>query len=116
MVSHRWIKQYLGQHVQCHTPYGTFHGVLVQATKSHLILAPVSMSHRGVSGMNGVQPDYRPFPMGPGGPGPGGPMGPGGPGGPGGPMGPGGGGGGGWHVAIPLAAILGVTALGLHWW
>ncbi len=52
----------------------------------------------------------RPFgmgPMGPQGPGPG--PGPGQ-----GPSGPGPGSG--WHMAIPLAAILGITALGMHWW
>ncbi|MCL6515443.1 hypothetical protein [Alicyclobacillus sp.] len=37
-----------------------------------------------------------------------------------GPTGPMGGGppwgGGGWNLAIPLAAILGITAIGIHWW
>jgi hypothetical protein len=38
------------------------------------------------------------------------PLGPGGPGGFGGPP-PGGG----WHIAIPIVAILGITAIGMHW-
>lgn len=104
MVSYRWAKQYLGQHIQCHTPYGIFHGVLIKTTKSHVILAPTYSAASGMPASASMHEDYRQYPMGPG---PGGPMGPG-PGGPG--------GGGGWHMAIPLAAILGITALGLHWW
>jgi hypothetical protein len=59
----------------------------------------------------GYTPFHRQFPMGP--------YGPKGPTGPYGPMGPGPGSpgpGGGWQLAIPLAAILGITAVGMHWW
>ncbi len=92
MITHHYIRKFLGQHVQCHTHYGTFQGVIVNLTKHHIILGVVPAEHHP-----------RQMPMGPGGP-----MGPG----PGGPMGPGGG----WHMAIPLAAIIGITALGMHWW
>ena len=115
------VLQYVGQHIQCHTYYGTFHGVVVHCTKHHLILAPLhphtgrpvpppriitayGRDHYATGG------GMRPFgmgPMGPQGPGPG--PGPGQ-----GPSGPGPGSG--WHMAIPLAAILGITALGMHWW
>ena len=109
MITHKIVRKFIGQHVECHTPYGTIHGIVVHATKHHVFLAPIAVvSHPNEPPVRGMTPDYRPFPMGPGGPpmGPGGPMGGPGPGGPG----------GGWHVAIPLAAILGITALGLHWW
>lgn len=104
LLSHRFVKKYMGQHVHCHTHYGTFQGVIVHCTKEHVFLAPVTRDGYGWG--EGPMADGRPYPMGPGGPG--GPMGPG--------PGWGGGGGGGWHLAIPLAAVLGITALGLHWW
>lgn len=112
MYSHRNARQYIGQHVHCHTHFGTFEGVILHCTKEHLILAPVQKTAQPnmAGGMPGagmpmtVDPDrYGP------GPGPGGQGGPGGPGGQGGP-------GSGWHFAIPLAAILGITAVGMHWW
>jgi hypothetical protein len=110
MVSRRHIQKYIGQHVHCHTHYGTFEGVIVHCTKEHIFLAPAVNQPDG-EGWDGTEmASGRPYPLGPGGP-----MGPG----PGGPMGPGpgwGGGGGGWHLAIPLAAILGITAVGMHWW
>lgn len=109
MYTHRHIRPYIGKHVQCHTHFGTFQGVIVHCTKEHLVLMPVAQTARyGMDDGAGMD-DGRPWGM--GGPGPGGPVGPGG-----GPMGPGGGGGGGWHFAIPLAAILGITAVGMHWW
>lgn len=118
MYSHRHLRQYIGQHVRCHTHYGAFEGVIMHCTKDYVILAPAAGIRGGdehlpqAAGLGSLPgpADGRPFPMG----GPGGPMG-----GPGGPMGPSGGpgwGGGGWHFAIPLAAILGITAVGMHWW
>lgn len=102
MSLRRHFLQFVGQHVECHTYYGSFHGVIVHCTKHHLILRPI---HPGPNRL--VPPPailvadastgYRQMPMGPMGPGQGG-------------QGPNG-----WQMAIPLAAILGVTALGLHW-
>ncbi len=109
MISHRHAQKLLGQHVQCHTVYGTFHGVIVHSTSNHLILAP-ALSEEYPGAMESAMHEEVRW-----GPGPGGPAGPGGPMGPQGP-GPGGGGGGGWHMAIPLAAILGITVVGMHWW
>ncbi|QSO49150.1 hypothetical protein [Alicyclobacillus mengziensis] len=112
MYTHRHVRPYIGKHVQCHTHFGTFEGIVVHCTKEHLILMPAAQAaaHHTMDGGMGYG-EGRPFGMGPwgGGPaGPGGPMGPGGQG----PAGPGGG----WHFAIPLAAILGITAVGMHWW
>ena len=92
-LDYRKLRKYIGFHVQCHTHYGTYQGVIVHCTKRHVILAPIQ--HVSAHG--------RYYPMGHG------PMGPGGPGG------PGPGWGGGWGLAIPLAAILGITAIGMHW-
>ena len=96
-------KNYIGQHIQCHTHFGTFQGVVVHLTKHHIILGRVPVSREQVD-FNPIvigMEDGRPFGFGPmgGGPGPGNP-------------GPGGR----WHMAIPLAAILGITAVGMHWW
>lgn len=101
MVSHRHVRKYVGQHVHCHTHFGTFQGVIVHVGKHHIILGSVPTRLPGYE----VDPAaYMERQM---------PMGPGGPGGPGGrPPG----GGGGWHMAIPIAAILGITAVGMHWW
>lgn len=115
MVSHHHAKKYLYQHVQCHTCFGTFHGVIIRCTKHHIVLGSIGFDRVPI-----VDDELRPYPMG-------GPMGPGGGhgwgGGGGGPMGPGGGhgwggggGGPGWGIAVPLAAILGITAVGMHWW
>ncbi|WDL97973.1 hypothetical protein [Alicyclobacillus sp. ALC3] len=111
MVKRDDVTSLVGKQVSCHTHFGVFHGVIVHCTEEHVILAPMFAHH--------VHAGPAPYPIhiraddaqgrwGPGGygPGPGGP-GPGGPGGPG--------GGGGWHIAVPLAAIIGVTAIGLHW-
>lgn len=99
MSMQRYFRKFLGQNVQCHTPFGTFQGVVVHTTKHHIILGRVPARDEWM--MDGVPAAYFPrqMPMGPGGPGWGGP-----------------GGGGGWHIAIPIAAIIGITALGLHWW
>jgi|GEM_PF-2226011 len=105
MVSHRHVKSLLGHAVYCHTVFGTFKGIIIHTTKRHIILGAIRDPFRP------LPPDgaYRPFGMWHGGP-----AGPGGPGGPGGPSpGPGGPG---WGLAIPLAAILGITAVGMHWW
>lgn len=99
MVTQRHVRQYLGQHVQCHTPFGTFQGIVVHLSKHHIILGGISK--RSPYEMEQATMAYRQMPMGPGG----GPVGPGGP-----PPG------GGWHLAIPIAAILGITAVGMHWW
>lgn len=115
-ITHRLIRKFVGHHVHCHTQYGTFEGVIVTCTKQHIILAPMKKHRHPQPFVDDSEYgwDYRPFfPMGPGGPPPGGPSGPGWGGG--GWGGGGGGGGGGWNLAIPLAAILGVTAIGLHW-
>ncbi|WP_067932040.1 hypothetical protein [Alicyclobacillus kakegawensis] len=91
MVTHRQVRKLLGQQVQCRTIFGTFHGVVIHCSKHHIILGAVKHpppAHK---------PTYRPYPAGPWGGGPGMP-------------------GGGWNLAIPLAAILGITAIGLHWW
>ncbi|MDQ0188988.1 hypothetical protein JI721_02100 [Alicyclobacillus cycloheptanicus] len=109
MISRHYVRSLIGQQVQCHTHYGVFHGVVAHCTKHHLILIP-SYAAESTPAAAGVG-DHR---WGPWGYGPGGPAGPGGPG-PGG-YGPGPGGGGGWQIAIPLAAIIGVTAIGMHWW
>lgn len=103
MISRHYVRSLIGQHIHCHTHYGTFHGVVVHCTKHHLILVPAYAVSAPTHAENSVD-DARWGPGGYGsGPGPGG-------------YGPGGGGGGGWHIAIPLAAIIGVTALGMHWW
>lgn len=117
MYTHRHVRQLIGQHVQCHTHYGTFQGVIKHCTKDHIILAPAPSYGESAYGY-GRSPELmsddsgRLWGMG----GPMGPGGPGGPVGPGGPMGPGGGPNSPWHFAIPLAAILGITAVGMHWW
>lgn len=100
MVTHHHMKRYLWKRIQCHTCFGTFHGVVIRCTKHHIVLGSFGFDRDGVP-----TADMRPFGMGYGP----GPMGPGGPGW-------GGGGGGGWNIAIPLAAILGITAVGMHWW
>ncbi|WAH35741.1 hypothetical protein [Alicyclobacillus dauci] len=105
MVTHRNVRKYLGQHVQCHTPFGTFQGVVVHLSKHHIILGSVVSREEAMASY----PEDGMYRFGPMGPGPGGPVGPGGPT-------PPPGGGGGWHVAIPIAAILGITAVGMHWW
>ncbi|MFD1677522.1 hypothetical protein [Alicyclobacillus fodiniaquatilis] len=100
MVTHRHVRKLLGQHVQCHTHFGTFQGVIVHLNKHHIILGHVPSRETAWQ----WDPNYemlRQMPMGPGGP-----VG----------MPPGGGPGGGWHMAIPIAAILGITAVGMHWW
>lgn len=109
MEMYREYRRHLGQHIQCHTHCGTFEGVVVYCSKNHIILNRVPMHGEEMRSINDSYDglDYR-F-------GPGGPYGPGGYGpGPGGPGGPNFGGG--WHMAIPLAAILGITAVGMHWW
>lgn len=106
MITHRDIRRYIGQHIHCHTHFGTFQGVIVHISKHHIILGSVTESRPMEPSIDPMLGTYR-F-----GPGPGGPMGPG----PGGPGGPGGGPGGGWQLAIPLAAIIGITAVGMHWW
>ncbi|MCL6453613.1 MAG: hypothetical protein K6T78_08310 [Alicyclobacillus sp.] len=107
MYSHHHIRKLLGQHVHCHTHYGVFEGVILHCTKDYVILAPAGPARLPAAEgwAADAAADGRPF----FGPGPGGPVGPGG-----GPMGPGPGPG--WHLAIPLAAILGITAVGMHWW
>ncbi|WP_067619326.1 hypothetical protein [Alicyclobacillus acidiphilus] len=100
MITYRDIRPYIGQHIQCHTHFGTFQGVIIHISKHHIILGSVKDARPYVDPVLG---EYRPMPMGPGGP-----VGPGGPGGPGGPSG--------WQLAIPIAAILGITAVGMHWW
>lgn len=104
MVTHHHVKRYLHKRVQCHTCFGTFHGIIIHCTKHHIVLGSIGFNRD-------FEPaaDMRPYPMGPGG-------GPGWGGGPGYGGGPGPGGGGGWNIAIPLAAILGITAVGMHWW
>lgn len=115
------LRRYVGRCVQCHTHFGTFHGVMVHCTSHHLILAPIPAAAPAphpawpASAVTAGTPSaayalprgwFTPGPGAPGGPGPGGPP-------------PGGGppwGGGGWNLAIPLAAILGITAIGMHWW
>ncbi|MFB5190431.1 hypothetical protein [Alicyclobacillus fastidiosus] len=103
MVTHRHVREYLGQHVHLHTHFGTFQGVIVHLSKHHIILGRVltrdpQLAFEGAP----FYPDdmMRQMPLGPGG----GPPFP--------PPGPGGG----WQIAIPLAAILGITAVGMHWW
>ncbi|MBX5437832.1 MAG: hypothetical protein IRZ33_11555 [Alicyclobacillaceae bacterium] len=95
MSLRRYVRRFVGQHVQCHTFYGTFQGVVIRCTKHHIILAPIP----AVYTVHGPWPHPRQFPVGPVGPG-----------------GPGPGWGSGWQIAIPLAAIVGITALGMHWW
>lgn len=100
MSLRKHIQRFVGQHVECHTYYGTFQGVVVHCTKHHVVLAPI---HPDIGRrlppptiLTGLDAQaLRSMQMGPGGP-----------------PGPGPG----WHMAIPLAAILGITALGLHWW
>lgn len=103
MLTLRDIRGYLGRHVHCHTRFGRFQGVVVHVTRHHLILqhavrldADAPLGH--ARGMFGPGPCGMP---------PGPPQNPYGP--PGGPPNP-------WHLAIPLAAILGITAIGIHWW
>lgn len=98
MISHRHVKKYLHKHIQCQTCFGTFHGVIIHCTKHHIVLGSVGFDRADDEGY-----PVRPYPM----------MGPG-PGGPG-PGGPGWGGGGPWSIAIPIAAIIGITAVGMHW-
>ncbi|WP_041707948.1 hypothetical protein, partial [Alicyclobacillus acidocaldarius] len=104
MLTLREVREYLGRHVHCHTHFGSFQGMVVHVTRHHLILqnavradAPIpSLDHpRGLfgPGPNGMPPGPPQNPYGP----------------PGGPQSP-------WHLAIPLAAILGITAIGIHWW
>ncbi|WP_074692081.1 hypothetical protein [Alicyclobacillus hesperidum] len=90
MLTHHDIRKYIGQHVHCHTPFGTFQGIVVHLSKHHLILGSVRTPTSLVA-YEQSEP-FRQMPMGPGGPGSG------------------------WHFAIPLAAILGITAIGMHWW
>lgn len=97
MKLRHYIRRLLGHRVVCQTHYGTFDGVVVHCTKYHVVLAPAHPQAM-MSAPYGPYDPLRQYP----------PMGPGGPYGPG--------GGGGWNVAIPLAAIIGITALGLHWW
>ncbi|WP_026974001.1 hypothetical protein [Alicyclobacillus contaminans] len=107
-VTHRLLHRFLGQHVACHTHFGTFRGVIVHCSKRYIILG---VAHRD----DPVSPwtaDAIPEPHRPWFGGPPGPAGPGYPPG----TGPGGNWGGGWGLAIPLAAILGITAIGMHWW
>ncbi|EPZ48248.1 MULTISPECIES: hypothetical protein [Alicyclobacillus] len=103
MVTHRHVREYLGKHVHLHTRYGSFEGVIVHLNRHHIILGhvPVRDPQLGALPMSYFQPDeaLRQMPLGPGGP----------------PVPPPGGGGG-WHIAIPLAAIIGITAIGMHWW
>lgn len=109
MLSHRQVKSLLGRQVYCHTHFGTFKGIIIHTTKHHIILGAVRDAGYPIPAEYPLNYwEYRPFGMGPG---PYGPMGPGGPGQPG----PGHGGPG-WGLAIPLAAILGITAVGMHWW
>jgi hypothetical protein len=132
-ITHRFLEKFIGQHIHCYTHFGTFRGVIVHCTKRHIILSAAPRTpYMDPTWSTEEMSDARPFlsgPWGPGGPGygpgpgpgygPGPGFGPGpGPGhGPGPGPGPGwGGGGGGWGFAIPLAAILGVTAIGMHWW
>ncbi len=109
MITHEYLRKFLGQFIECHTHYGAFQGIIVKCTKHHIILGrmPTPQTWRAADiDLSSTTPaSYFPrhIPMRPGGPGS--PMGPGGPGF-----------GGGWHMAIPLAAILGITALGMHWW
>ncbi|GGI97653.1 hypothetical protein GCM10010885_04170 [Alicyclobacillus cellulosilyticus] len=130
MSMYKWIRKFLGHPVACHTHFGTFRGVLVHCNRTHLILAvhrlpaaPAPGLSFGITPLVRFGPGPRPNP-GPWGPGPGhggpGPWGPGpGPWGPG-PWGPPGGPPprpvSGWHLAIPLAAVIGITAIGMHWW
>jgi len=93
MITHHHIRRLLGHTVHCHTPYGTIRGVVIRCTKHHVFLASV---HTPRAGYPNAPYFGRHMPMGPGGPG----------------MGSGGG----WQMAVPIAAILGITALGLHWW
>lgn len=105
MITRDDVTSLIGKHVSCQTHFGVFHGVIVHCTEQHVILAPVPAYQ--------VPAGAAPYPahmhrtedsegrFGPGGYGPG-PVGPGGPGG-------------GWHIAVPLAAIIGVTAIGMHW-
>ncbi|MCL6446485.1 MAG: hypothetical protein K6T83_24065 [Alicyclobacillus sp.] len=105
MSIRKMVRRFLGHRVQCHTMYGTFHGVIIHCTKHHVILAPIPrIFHDPTWTHYDASYPHRQYPMGMG-PGPGPGPGPGGPGW-----------GGGWHMAIPLAAILGITALGMHWW
>lgn len=99
MIRHSHVLQYLGKHIQCHTHFGMFQGIVVHCTKHYVILGRLPMRQDGELAEASFFP--RQYPMG------------------GGQMGPGGGpgwGGGGWHIAVPLAAILGITAVGMHWW
>jgi hypothetical protein len=107
MEMYHELRKHLGRHIHCHTQYGMFEGVVVHCSKNHIILDRVPTREEE---MQSISDSYeldlhRPYPMGP--MGPGGPLGPG----PGGPNF-----GGGWHMAIPLAAIVGITAVGMHWW
>lgn len=108
MVTRDEVTSLIGKQVSCHTHFGVFHGVIVHCTEQHIILAPMLVpynpSGHAPHHAHAHRTDEAEARWGPGGYGPG----PGGP--PGGP-----GGGGGWHIAVPLAAIIGVTAIGLHW-
>lgn len=93
MITHHHVRRLLGHTIHCHTPYGTIRGVVIHCTKHHVFLAV----HTNRAPFRSAPYFARQMPMGPGNP-----HG----------MGPGGG----WQMAVPIAAILGITALGLHWW
>lgn len=99
MITHRNVSKYLGQHIHCHTHYGTFQGVIIHLSKHHIILGrvPNRVESPGFYPTS-FEAERQMMPPGPGGQ----------------PTPPGGGGG--WQMAIPLAAILGITAVGMHWW
>ncbi|SHJ97889.1 hypothetical protein [Alicyclobacillus tolerans] len=103
-MHYKLIRKMLGQPVACHTHFGIFHGVIVHCTKHHVIL----MRQTRAEDWNAIPAEFhaypsqehRPFGIPPYGGGPGTPPG---------------WGGGGWHFAIPLAAIIGIAAVGMHW-
>lgn len=101
MITYRHASRYLGQHVQCHTHFGTFQGIVIHLSKHHIILGRVpnrsTMPEYPAYATSSYADNRKMMPPGPGGPQPPPP-------------------GGGWHMAIPIAAILGITAVGLHWW
>lgn len=100
MITYRHASRYLGKYVQCHTHFGTFQGVIIHLSKHHIILGRVpSRASEPEYAISSFTSERNMMP--PGG---------------GGPKTPPPGGGGGWHMAIPIAAILGITAVGMHWW
>jgi len=93
------IRQWLGHHVHCHTQYGNITGIVVHYTKHHVFLLPIHVQRDVENASWEIPVDHRPLPMGPVGP-----------------SGPRPGYGPAWHLAIPVAAILGITALSMHAW